>query len=96
MIPVARKVWQLIGGLDAGGSCLPTDHAPGVGLRQRLATKHGSLAALGGAKQPAFALLVDAGRCDIGVQLFCQGIVAGDDVLLAAFLDTLNGIDELM
>jgi len=37
-------------------------------------------------EQPAFALLRNAGRFDVRVQLVGQFVVAGDDALLAAFL----------
>ena len=51
---------------DAGRRGAPADHAPGVGLSHRLLGQHGRVVPWAGAKQPALAILGDAGCVDVG------------------------------
>jgi hypothetical protein len=57
----------------------------GGGLIHRLGGQRVSIPALGSAKQPALALLGDAGGGDIGAQHLGQHVMTGDNVMLAPF-----------
>ena len=62
------------------------DHTPGVSLRHRLLGQHGRSVPRAGAKQPALAVLGDAGGIDVGAQRLGEHVMARHRVLLAAFL----------
>ena len=86
MIPVARNEWLPIGAM------MPAATTRRRTMRQASAWFIGwpvnTLAACLGAgvKQPALAVLGDAGSGDVGVQLFGKRVVAWHLVMLATFL----------
>jgi hypothetical protein len=71
--------------LDAGRFRAPADDAVGVLLEEGIGGKLAGLTA-GAAEEIAVDVIGDAGRFDIVVQTMIETMMAGDVVLLAAFL----------
>ena len=83
-MPVARKVWLPIRGLDAGGLGAPLDHPVGVLLPHGVAGERAGLAG-GRPEQRPVRISGDAGGGDVFIEVLFQIVVTRNLVLLAAF-----------
>ena len=68
----------------------PTDHAPGVGLGHWSVEKRHGVVAWAGSKEPAFAIVRNAGSVDVSPQYLRGRMMTGHCVLLAALLVKLH------
>ena len=71
---------------DAGSGRTLADHEPSGGLVHGLLSQHHAVVSWAGAKEPAFAILGDAGGTDVGVQRFSERVMARHLVMLPTFL----------